>query len=378
MLFHQSTIHSACSIAKILFLLIFIFGCANQPSSRYDALVSKTETASANSFTSIQAALVAALNNATKPYRIFIKAGDYYEKIVIAKPNIHLIGEDKQNTRIYYDAYAGQQSTDTAASKGQIWGTPGSATVIVRAANVQLHQLTIENSFDFLTNDALANDDPQRIANSQAVALFLDNGSDRFLAREVRLLGYQDTLFVNAGRSWFDKSFIAGNVDFIFGKGNALFTESEIHTLGRGKPNQPHGYLVAPSTQIADEYGLTFINCRLTRAESVPDNSVPLGRPWHPTTQFVDGRYADPNAIGKAVFIGSWMDAHITRDGWYAMNGTAKDGTKVPFMPEDARFFEYQNTGPGAQVNVKRRQLTAVEVQAYTQEKILGDWRPTP
>ncbi|WP_062062974.1 pectinesterase family protein [Cellvibrio sp. OA-2007] len=371
----------ARQLFRILCIVLYAFiisGCISQSGVHYDARVDPAAESTDKIFPNIQSALDAAPTNAIEPYRILIAAGNYYEKIIIAKPNIYLIGENKQNTRIYYDAYAGQQSTDTAASKGQIWGTPGSATVIVRAANVQLHQLTIENSFDFLTNDALANDDHQRIANSQAVALFLDNGSDRFLARDVRLLGYQDTLFVNAGRSWFDRSFIAGNVDFIFGKGNALFTESEIHTLGRGKPNYPHGYLVAPSTQIVDEYGLTFINCRLTRAESVPDNSVPLGRPWHPTTQFADGRYADSNAIGKAVFIGSWMDAHITRDGWYAMNGTAKDGTKVPFMPEDARFFEYQNTGPGAQVNVKRRQLTEVEVQAYTQEKILGDWRPTP
>jgi pectinesterase len=355
----------------IILATLIISGCTNQPKSTYNALVDQTAKPAANSFTSIQAALDAAPANSPVPHTIFIAAGDYYEKLNVTKPNIRLLGENANTTRIYYDAYAGK-----TYAEGKSWGTSGSATLIVRAANVQLHQLTIENTFDFLTNDALANDDPQRIANSQAVALFLDNGSDRFLARDVRLLGYQDTLFVNAGRSWFDKNFIAGNVDFIFGKGNALFTESEIHTLGRGKPNHPHGYLVAPSTQIADEYGLTFIDCKLTRAESVPDDSVPLGRPWHPTTQFADGRYADPNAIGKAVFIRSWMDAHITTDGWYSMNGTAKDGTKVPFLPKDARFFEFQNTGPGAQVNSKRRQLTAAEIQIYTREKILGDWLP--
>lgn len=365
-----------CRFFSAMIVVLCITGCATSNLNSYDAVVDMHATPRNTVFISLQAALDAAPTATTKPYRILIKSGDYREKIIIAKPNIHLIGENKLNTRIYYDAYAGQQSTDTGASKGQIWGTPGSATLIIRAANIQLHQLTIENTFDFLSNDALAQDDARRIANSQAVALFLDNGSDRFLARDIRLLGYQDTLFVNAGRSWFDKSFIAGNVDFIFGKGNALFTESEIHTLGRGKANYPHGYLVAPSTQIANEYGLTFIDCKLTRAESVPDDSVPLGRPWHPTTQFADGRYADPNAIGKAAFIRSWMDAHITTDGWYSMSGTAKDGTKVPFLPEDARFFEFQNTGPGAQVNSKRRQLTAAEAQAYSREKILGDWQP--
>lgn len=361
-------------ISCIILSIFIISGCASQPKSNYDALVDPTAKPVGKIFSSIQAALDAAPTSGGL-YRIHIAAGDYYEKIIIAKPNIHLIGADKNTTRIYYNAYAGQQSTDPGATHGQIWGTSGSATLIIRAANIYLQQLTIENTFDFLSNDALASDDTKRIANTQAVALFLDAGSDRVLVRDTRLLGYQDTLFVNAGRSWFDNSFIAGNVDFIFGKGNALFTDSEIHTLGRGKASNPHGYLVAPSTQITDEFGLTFIDCKLTRAEFVPDNSVPLGRPWHPTTQFADGRYADPNAIGKAVFINTWMDSHITLDGWYSMNGTAKDGTKIPFLPEDSRFFEFNSSGSGAVINRKRRQLSDAEAKNYTREKILGDWQ---
>ena len=359
------------NVSCIILGILIISGCTNQPKSKYDALVDASAEPTANIFTNIQSALDAAPDNSVKPYKIYIAAGNYYEKLTITKPNIQLLGEGAKTTRIYFDAYAGQ-----TYAEGKTWGTPGSATVTIRATDIQLHQLTIENSFDFLSNDALASDDAKRVANTQAVALFLDAGSDRVLVRNARLLGYQDTLFVNAGRSWFNKTFIAGNVDYIFGKGNALFTDSEIHTLGRGKPNNPHGYLVAPSTQIADEFGLTFIDCKLTRAESVPDNSVPLGRPWHPTTQFPDGRYADPNAIGKAVFINTWMDAHITLDGWYSMNGTAKDGTKVPFLPEDSRFFEFKNSGPGAAINSKRRQLKDDEAKNYTRENILGDWQP--
>lgn len=359
----------------VALLLLLLTACASVKKSPYDAIVDKNSSAK-DAFTSIEAAIDAAPSTETKPYRIFIASGDYYEKLVIAKPHIQLIGADQHSTRIFYGAYAGQQATDAGATKGQIWGTPGSATLIVRAANVHLQQLTIENSFDFLANDALDSDDPLRIANSQAVALHLDNGSDRFLARNIRLLGYQDTLYVNSGRSWFDQSYIAGNVDFIFGKGNALFTDSEIKTLGRGKPSDPHGFLVAPSTNINSEYGLTFIDCRLTRDASVPDNSTPLGRPWHPTTQFADGRYADPNAIGKAVFISTWMDAHITLDGWYSMRGTAKDGSRTQFQPEDARFFEFNSSGPGAAITALRRQLSEDEMKNYTIERILGDWRP--
>lgn len=358
------------SFIGALCALLCLSGCGSLLLQNYDAVVDKRTTAE-NYYTTVQAALDAAPDMAQKPYRIYIKPGDYYEKITIDKPNIQLIGADKNNTRIYYAAYAGQ-----TYAEDKTWGTAGSATITIRNRDVQLQQLTIQNSFDFLTNDALNDADPKRVAGSQAVALLIDTGSDRTLVRKVRLLGYQDTLFVNAGRSWFDQAFIAGNVDYIFGRGNALFTNSEIHTLARGKVSAPHGYVVAPSTQIADTFGLTFIDCKLTRATSVPDNSVPLGRPWHPTTQFSDGRYADPNAIGKAVFINSWMDAHITHDGWYSMGGTAKDGSKIKFQPEDARFFEFNSRGPGAAINHRRRQLSDDEATQYTREKILGDWRP--
>ena len=44
------------------------------------------------------------------------------------------------------------------------------------------------------------------------------------------------------------------------------------------------------------------------------------------------------------------MDAHISRDGWTSMNGTARSGAKTDvFLPQDARFFESGSHGPGAQ-----------------------------
>jgi pectinesterase len=363
-------------IAALTVILLFS-GCTGISSPSYDAVVGPRTseiTSIRNYFATLQAALDSAPTTNDKPYRIYIKPGDYYEKIIIAKPNIHLIGADKETTRLYYNAYAGQQATEPGASPGQIWGTSGSATLTIRAANIRVQNITVENTFDFPGNDALVIDDPKRITNTQAVALHLDKGSDRFLARDVRVLGYQDTLFINSGRSWFDRSLVAGNIDFIFGNGNALFTHSEIKTLRRAKPGVPHGYVVAPSTNINSEYGFTFIDCILTRDRSVPDNSTPLGRPWHPTTQFADGRYADPDAIGKAVFINSWMDAHITMEGWYSMSGTARDGTKITFLPQDARFFEYNSRGPGAVINHNRQQLSEDEIKNYTREKIFRDW----
>lgn len=359
---------SVTGLLLTVLLLVGLSSCASR-SPKYDALVN-SDPAQAG-FHSLQAAIDSAPENSLKPYRIYIAEGVYREKLRLQKSNIQLIGAGRDKTRLVYDDFAGK-----AAEPEKTLTTPGSATLTITGSDIRIEKLNIENTFDFLANDALASDDPKKITGSQAVALFIDGTADRVLVRDVIMLGNQDTLFTNAGRSWFDKVVVAGNVDFIFGKGNALFTDSDIKTLPRAKPGNPLGYITAPSTQIASEFGLTFINCRLTRDASVADNSVPLGRPWHPTTQFNDGRYADPNAIGKAVFINNWMDAHITRDGWYSMSGSTKEGGRKAFLPEESRFFEYASKGPGALVTEKRRQLTAEQAKGYSIRAILGDWQP--
>jgi pectinesterase len=333
----------------------------------YDAIVEQGLRGAG--YRSLQAAIDAVPENSAKPYRIYIAPGVYREKLRLSKSNLQLIGAGRDKTRLVYNDYAGKPT-----ESGQTLTTPGSATLTVIGSDVRLEKLSVENGFDFLANDGLAAEDPKKVSDSQAVALFIDGAADRVLVRDVAILGFQDTLFVNAGRVWFDKVLVAGNVDFIFGKGNSLFTDSEIKTLARAKPGNPHGYITAPSTQLASEFGLTFINCKLTRDGSVADNSVPLGRPWHPTTQFSDGRYADPNAIGKTVFINTWMDAHIARDGWYPMSGLTKEGGRSAFLPENSRFFEYGSTGPGAPGTAKRRQLRDTEAKGYTRARILGDW----
>jgi pectinesterase len=365
-------------LAIILSFTALQMSCASLSTSRVDAVVKPSCAKTQFCFENLQAAIDAAPQANPKPYRIYIAPGNYTEKIILNKNNLHLLGAGQAKTRISYGDYAGKLDAE-----GKALGTPRTYTLRVQAKNIRIENLTIENSFDFLTNDALASDDPKKLSGTQAVALFIDAPSDKILVRKVALLGYQDTLFVNSGRSWFDKTFIAGNVDYIFGNGNALFTHSNLKTLGRGKATQPNGFVTAPSTQIANEFGFTFIDCRLTRDKSVPDNSTPLGRPWHPTTTFADGRYADPNAIGKSVFINTWMDAHIAQDGWHSMSGTAKagtvkDGGKQNFMPEDARFFEFNSSGPGAQHNTKRRELSAATAKNYTRQHILGDWQEPP
>ena len=169
------------------------------------------------------------------------------------------------------------------------------------------------------------------------------------------LLGYQDTLFANGKRAHIIDSLIAGNIDFIFGNGQLLIERSEIRSRIRAAPADGSGFqsfIAAPSTLLDNPVGIVISRSRLTREAGVPDGVVGLARPWHPTTRFVDGRYANPRAVGQVSFLNCYMDAHIARDGWATMNGTARDGTMTDvFRPQDSRFLERGSYGPGAHRN---------------------------
>jgi pectinesterase len=279
---------------------------------------------------------------------VALDAGDFYEKVTIRRAQTILRGKGVGRTRLYFDAVAQTAGHFHRAN----WGTPGSATLTIDADRVSVENLTVENSFDFLKNDALPEGNPAKIGNAQAVAVLLDIHSDRVGFNNTALLGYQDTLFANGARATIRNSLIAGNIDFIFGNGQVLIEDSEIRTRQRSATfaaDEVQSFVVAPSTQLSQRMGIVFHRSRLTRENGVPDNAVALGRPWHPTTVFPDGRYADPNAVGQASFIDCFMDAHIRAEHWTTMNGTARDGSKTAvFRPQDSRFAESGSYGPGA------------------------------
>lgn len=297
-------------------------------------------------------------------WQILVKPGRYVEKLSITQSGIHLLGEDRERTIISFGAYAGQSRTDGIGT----WGTNGSATLTINAKEFRAENLSIENSFDYPANIALGSSNPAYIRGAQAVALYITGAADRCLFRNVKLLGYQDTLFADAGRTLFDQCFITGNVDFIFGSGAAWFDACEIVIRSGGRKQPPIGWITAPSTKISRKYGFVFHRSRLSREADVADGSCMLGRPWHPS--------ADPDAIGQSVFLDCWMDAHISPDGWDAMSSTTRSGEKVSFKPEDSRFFEYRSSGPGAHVSPRRRQLDTARAADFTRDKVLDDWKP--
>ncbi len=305
-------------------------------------------------------------------YVIYLRSGIYSERLNITRPNVHLIGEQQQNTIIVGCCANGMLRHD-----GKIPGTYGSRPVNIDACGFSATSLTIKNAFDYEANFAKPADDPSKLTHTQAVALLIGEHGDKAQFKHVTLDSYHDTLYVSAGRSYFEQCTIMGTVDFIFGGGTALFWDCDIiarHRIGTTSA-EPMGYVAAPCTAITQKFGLVFQHCRLTKEANVPANSYALGRPWHPTTQFDDGFYADPNAIGHCAYINCEFDSHIAK--WDKMSGRDIHGNPQWFYPHESRFIEANNQQHNTQRLVDEPyQISAKEVSEYTLTKIFSDWQP--
>lgn len=321
----------------------------------HDILVSQDGT---GDYTTVQAAVDAAPQGAEgDPTVIAITPGVYHEKITINTNHLTLVGSsgDPVGVVLQYDDWAGRIPPDQTNPIG----TGNSQSVDVRGDNVTMQDLTIENSYE-----------ETGAGSEQAVAL--KTSGDRLVFDHVRLLGNQDTLLANTpnvstiSRALFVDSYIEGDVDFIFGRGTAVFLDSEIHALDRGSSSN-NGYLTAASTAENNPYGFLIVDSVVT--SDAADGSVHLGRPWRgwgDGTQPADSR-------GQVTIRNTELPAAIdTVQPWVDM---------LPNLWTDGRFFEYQNTGPGATVNEFRPQLTDVQAPDYTAQAYLaGDdgWAPLP
>jgi pectin methylesterase-like acyl-CoA thioesterase len=301
-------------------------------------------------FKTVQAAVNSVPTNNTKRTVIFIKSGRYYEKITINSPNISLIGEDPMTTILTYDVAAGTPKPDGAGT----YGTSGSASVTINsgAINFTAENITFENAFD----------ENQPISSKQAVAV--RSLADKMVFKNCRFIGNQDTLYADAGRQYFKDCYIEGDVDFIFGAAQAVFENCTIFSVDRAGIT-PKGYVTAASTKKTDNFGFLFLNCKFVSNVTVA-NSVYLGRPWHPS--------ADLNRWVNVVIRESYLGEHINDYGWTAMSSTDSNGNTIWFYPQNERFYEYKNYGPGAKINDFRPQLDDVMAQVYTKQNVLDGW----
>jgi pectinesterase len=284
-------------------------------------------------FKTVQAAVDSVPDHNAEWRLIVVKPGTYRERVVINEKKTFIIlrGEDKEPARtlITFNRHAGMDDPEAPGNK---LGPNGSETVVVKADNFVAEKITFENS-----------------SGAVAPAVALRAMGDRQIFRNCRFLGWQDTLWVDGKRAYFTDCYVEGRIDFIFGRGTAVFEKCHIHATDGG-------CITASGAEPETPFGLVFLKCRITCAE---DRSY-LGAPW--------------TKGATAAFIECFLGENLRPEGWKDWRGTDHHLT--------ARFVEYRNTGPGANTSKRpawTRQLSDAEAKNYTVEKILSGedgWNP--
>jgi pectinesterase len=259
---------------------------------------------------------------------IYIKKGVYNEKISIpsSKSGLTIVGENKENTIITNDDYSGKVKPNSEKNMG----TSDSYTVLIKADDVTIENLTIENSW---------------CEKGQAVSLQVKG--TRFVMKNSKLLGCQDTLYADADATYqyYENCYIEGTTDFIFGAAIAVFQDCVINS-------KMDSYVTASSTTENHEFGYVFFNCKLTANKNV--TKVFLGRPWRP--------YA------KTVYFNCNLGSHILPEGWNSWpDERFGDKTKTAY------YAEYKNKGKGAKTDKRvswSHQLSKEEASKYTLKNI--------
>ncbi len=294
------------------------------------------------SHATVQAAVTAAAQS-TSSSRVFIlvKPGTYREVVCVPKtaPPITLYGADSDATAVtIVAANAAGKPLDAGTNpcsggSGTSYGTSGSATFAAFASGFRAKNLTFANDYAEAAS-----------GSNQAVALMTQG--DQLIFENVRVLGNQDTLYVKTpstltvARAYFKSSYVEGDVDFVFGRGTAVFDGCTLNVLTARQGAKGGNYL-APSTAAGNPYGFLVTGSTFTAAAGTPANLIALGRAWDEGVAcYMPG--ASPN--GQALVRGSVLGPQIrTAAPWSPAATTAR-----PFSADGNRLWEYQNSGPGA------------------------------
>ncbi|MFW0714893.1 pectinesterase family protein [Pedobacter sp. N23S346] len=327
---------------SILMIFTLFFLKANAQDPKYPAELTVDQHGKGN-YKTIQEAVNSVRDLGEKEVKILVKNGTYKEKLIIPswKTNITIIGESTDQTIITFDDYSEKKNTVKDAFGNEKFSTYTSYSVLIQGNDCHLENLTIINAAGRV---------------GQAVALHVEG--DRFIARNCKILGNQDTLYAATenSRQYYLNCYIEGTTDFIFGKATAVFQECEIKSLS-------DSYVTAAATSKNQRFGFVFLNCKLTADNSVA--KVYLGRPWRP--------------FAKTAFLNCDLGKHIINVGWNPWKGDKM----FPDKEKTTFYAEYKSTGEGASPKTRldwSKQLSDQEAKQYTIKNIFNGtdhWNPT-
>ncbi|KAG9888489.1 carbohydrate esterase family 8 protein, partial [Aureobasidium melanogenum] len=270
-------------------------------------IVSKNAIDGVATYDTIQAALDAAPTSSKTNATIFIYPGIYEEQLIVNKSGTTIFMGYSDST----DDYSKNQVTIQQSYGEDTQGTGSdvdAATVYATGNYFYAYNVNFRNN----------NGTQQNIASLG----FAVKSSKYAFMHGCQIYGNQDTLYISGNMFTF-KSYIEGNVDFIFGAGSGYFLNSTI------SPNEDGDSITAAKRATnTTAAGFVFDQCTIVPAAgSSGFKNVSLGRPW--------------NNFARVLYAGCYLDGSIGSAGW-------TQWSKSSPQTDGVTFAEYHNFGPGS------------------------------
>ncbi|KAL0291815.1 UNVERIFIED_CONTAM: Pectinesterase 2 [Sesamum radiatum] len=210
---------------------------------------------------------------------ISIGPGNYTEKVKIDRYThfITLYGDPKNMPVMVFDGTAAQ------------FGTLDSGT------------LSVESDYFSAVNLIFVNSAPRPDGKRVGAQVAFKIAGEYASFYNCRFHGFQDTLCDDRGKHLYKDCYVEGTVDFIFGSGQSLYLNSEIHVI----PGDAMSFITAHSRSKHDEpNGYVFVHCTVTGT----GGTGYLGRTWFP--------------FGRVIYAYSQLSEAVNPEGW-SNNGQA-------------------------------------------------------
>ncbi|KAK9096485.1 hypothetical protein Sjap_021982 [Stephania japonica] len=250
--------------------------------------------------TTIQDAVNAVTKKKQTRTVIYVKAGVYFENVIVAKEhwNIVMYGDGSTNTTV-----SGSLNYADGAS------TFKCGTFQVNGKGFVARDIGFKNTAG-----------PEK---HQAVAL--RSSADLSVFYRCAFDAYQDTLYTHKNRQFYRDCFITGTVDFIFGNAAVVFQNCSIQPR-QPLPNQYNTITAQGKIDKDNATGISIHRCTITANGQVTARTY-LGRPW--------------KNFSTTVIMGSMIDGMVDPAGWIAWSQNTEPPTTI-------YYAEYNNSGPGA------------------------------
>ncbi|OWM74914.1 hypothetical protein CDL15_Pgr021265 [Punica granatum] len=265
-------------MSVLALLLALVFSCSALNAQSVTVIVDKSGS---GNFTNVQQAIDWVPANNNRWIRIHVKAGTYTEKVTVPanKPYILLEGGSRARTIIQ------------SSGHGSVVGT---STFTVSADNFVASRITFQNTYNKLI---LRDEDAVPDASMERAPAFMIYG-DKASFYGCGFVSLQDTLSDMQGRHYFNRCYIEGAVDFIWGSGQSIYEGCAIYSRNAGTTN----FITAQGRDSPnDNSGFVFKYCTVNG-----DDTTFLGRVYR--------------AYSRVVFFKSTLGSHVAPRGWFAWN----------------------------------------------------------